>query len=43
MSEEFINDYGKNLYYLNQLKENQNDLVCFRVTGKLKCNRIVSG
>ena len=41
MSEEFINDYGKHLYYLNEIKEEEN-LVCFRIVGKIKINRIVS-
>lgn len=40
MSEEFINSFGKGLYYLNQIKSNEEG-VCFRVIGKIKVNRIV--
>jgi hypothetical protein len=39
MSEEFINSFGKGLYYLNQIKSKEG--VCFRVIGKIKVNRIV--
>lgn len=41
MSEEFINDFGKNLYYLNQYEDA--NFICLRIIGRLKCNRIVSG
>ena len=43
MSEDFINSFGKGLYYLNEIKPNKDgNLVCFRVVGKIKVNRIVS-